>query len=62
MPPEPITAPPSIEVARTLDALESAIAELTTCVGVLTMSVRAALPAGPRVQHPDWDWPIIDER
>jgi hypothetical protein len=60
--PEPIDPPSPMEVARTLDALEAAIAELTACVGALTMSVHAATPRDRRARPSDWDWPIIDER
>jgi hypothetical protein len=60
--PEPITAADPMEVARTLDALEAAVAELTACVGVLTMSVRASIPPQRRARAGDWDWTIVDER
>jgi hypothetical protein len=62
MPCEPIPALNPMDVARTLDALEGAVAELTACVGVLTMSVRASMPADRRPRTPDWDWAILDER
>jgi len=60
--PEPISPPSPMEVARTLDALENAVAELTACVGALTMSVRAAIPPDRRARPTDWDWAILDER
>lgn len=59
---EPIVHLDGMEVARTLDALENAVAELTACVGVLTMSVRASMPAGRRAPATDWEWAIVDAR
>lgn len=60
--PDPTTHLTTMDVARTLDALEAAVAELTACVGILVMSVRAAIPAEQRVHPSDWDWAIVDER
>jgi hypothetical protein len=62
IPSDPITPVHPMDVARTLDALEGAVAELTACVGVLTMSVRAGMPAERRVRPADWEWAIVDER
>jgi hypothetical protein len=53
----------TMDVARTLDALESAVTELTACVGVLTMSVRASMArARPTPAWSDWEWRIADAR
>jgi hypothetical protein len=61
--PRPTTQPDPAEVARTLDALEAAVAELTACVGVLTMSVRASVPrARTTPAWADWEWQIADGR
>jgi hypothetical protein len=63
IPPQPIAELDAMDVARTLDALEAAVAELTACVGVLTMSVRASMPRARRTPAlPDWEWRIADAR
>jgi len=61
--PRPIAELDPVEVARTLDALEAAVAELTACVGVLTMSVRASTSrARTTPAWADWEWQISDAR
>jgi hypothetical protein len=61
--PEALAELDAMDVARTLDALEAAVAELTACVGVLTMSVRASMPRARRTPAlPDWEWRIADAR
>jgi hypothetical protein len=63
VPPEPLAELDPVDVARTLDALEAAVSELSTCVGVLTMSVRASAPrARPTPDWTDWEGQLADGR